>query len=377
MLTEFNPFQLSGYHGPDLFCNRKQETRKLINNIKNGVNTTLLSIRRMGKTGLIYHTFNSLNKMSGVHCVYIDIYATQNLKEFTNQIGTAVLKAFPEKHSIGKKFLQLLKNFRPVISFDPLTNLPEVSFDFVQTKQYENSLTGIFTFLENQGITIALAIDEFQQIADYPERNTEALLRGIIQPLKNVRFIFSGSSKHMLNDIFSNSKRPFFASTQTLTLGTIKKEDYVLFIERIFSERKRKIRTDALEFITDWSRLHTYYTQVVCNRIFATGLRDITLHQVQMECNDLLKEQEGVFFQYRNLLTSGQWELLKAIAKEDKVHHPSSKEFIGKHNIGTPANIQRGLEALLNKELVYREHDQNGRYYSVYDCFLARWLERK
>jgi hypothetical protein len=377
MVNEINPFPLSGYHGSELFCDRRTETQKLISNIKNGVNSTLLSIRRMGKTGLVYHTFNSLGKSKNIHCVYVDIYSTQNLKDFTNQLGSAVLKAFPEKQSIGKKFMLLLKNFRPVISFDPLTNLPEVSFDFARPKEYENSLNGIFTFLESQGKTIVVAIDEFQQVTTYPEKNTEAMLRTIIQPLKNVRFIFSGSSKHLLNDIFSNSRRPFFASTQTLTLNPITKDEYGSFIREKFSSHKRKIGADSIGFICEWTRLHTYYTQAVCNRIFASGIKDITLQHVQMECNDLLKEQESIFFQYRTLLTSAQWELLRAIAKEDKLYHPSSKKFVSKHNVGTPSNVQRALEALLNKELIYNEQDEEGWHYRVYDCFLARWLAYK
>ena len=91
-----NPFPVSGYSGSALFCDRAEETKKLQKNIVNGINTTLFSIRRMGKTGLIYHLFNLLGKKKST-CIYIDIYATRNLREFTNQFSSAVLKAFPEK----------------------------------------------------------------------------------------------------------------------------------------------------------------------------------------------------------------------------------------------------------------------------------------
>lgn len=93
--------------------------------------------------------------------------------------------------------------------------------------------------------------------------------------------------------------------------------------------------------------------------------------------SDLLNEHEPVFFQYRTLLTPNQWQLLKAIAREDKVYQPSAKHFIQKHLLGTPANVQRSLEALLKKEMVYKQKDESGLYYRVYDCFLARWLEKK
>ena len=219
MKSKGNPFHLKGYHGATLFCNREKETLALIENLSNGINTTLFSIRRMGKTGLIYHVFNKLKRDKAVECIYLDIYATQSLSEFTNQIASAILQAFPKNNSIGKKFINLIKGLSPIISYDALTGAPEISFSYSQPKQYEYSLKELFTFLDNQNKEIVIAIDEFQQITQYPETNTEALLRTIIQQLKNVAFIFSGSQKHLMLEMFSSSKRPFFSSTSPLHLN--------------------------------------------------------------------------------------------------------------------------------------------------------------
>lgn len=374
-MKETNPFNLSGYIGPELFCDRENETKQLIQNATNGVNTTLLSIRRMGKTGLLNHVFHKLQSKRNTHCIYIDIYATQSLKDFTNTLSTGVMHAFPEKQTIGKKFMQWIKGFRPIISFDQLTGQPEITLDFTQIQQYEQSLTGIFQFLEAQDKLIVIAIDEFQQITMYPEKNIEALLRTIIQRLKNIRLIFSGSNQHILSEIFHNSKRPFFSSTQFIHLKNINREVYINFIQSTFNKHKRKISKEALEFIVDFSRLHTYYTQVICNRLFSTGYNNITLKETQLICSKILKEQETIYFQYRNLITSMQWMLLKAIAKKDKVYQPTSKEFLKSNDVGTSANVQRALESLIQKEMIYKELDKEGSFYRVYDCFLARWLE--
>jgi len=202
MKTQKNPFHLKGYHGAKLFCDREKETNLLIENAKNGVNTTLLSTRRMGKTGLIHHVFNSLGKEKKWVCIYVDIYATQSLAELTNQVASAILKTFPQNNSIGKKFINLIKGFSPVISYDHLTGTPEIAFSYSQANQYEYSLKGLFDFLEQQNKQVIIALDEFQQIANYPEKSTEALLRTVIQSLKNTVFIFSGSHKHMLMEMF-------------------------------------------------------------------------------------------------------------------------------------------------------------------------------
>ena len=371
-----NPFIINGYQGSKYFCDREDETKKIVSNLKNGINTTLLSIRRIGKTGLIHHVFNKIQTESTCKCIYIDLYATQNLNDLIEKTASAFLSAFPEKKQTGKKLMQLIKGFRPVIQFDTLSGEPQITFDFKQEIQMNHTLQSLFTFLENQQTKTILAFDEFQQINEYPEKNTEAILRTIIQNLNNVQFIFSGSSKHLLMDIFNNSKRPFFASTQAIQLGFIPIEKYSNYIQQHFESNKKHITQEAIYFILDWSKRHTYYTQVVCNRLFSLELKNITIKDVHNSCNQLLNEQEVIFFQYRNLLTSGQWKVLKAIANEGKVYQMLEKQFIQKHALGATSSTQRTFAALLHKEMIFEEQEIAGSYFSIYDCFLSRWLEK-
>lgn len=371
-----NPFLISGYRGSTYFCDREEETEHIIKNIQNGVNTTLLSIRRIGKTGLIHHVFNKIQTKKLSVCIYIDLYATQNLNELIEKIATSFVKSFPEKQSAGKKLMHVMKGLRPVIQFDGLSGEPQISFDFTQESQMNHSLQSLFAFLENQQLQVVIAFDEFQQINEYPEKNTEAILRTIIQPLTNIQFIFSGSSKHLLMDIFNNSKRPFFASTQAIQLGFIPSEKYSAYIQQHFESNKKNISADAIQFILTWTKRHTYYTQVVCNRVFSLEIKTITVTDVQRACNQILTEQEVIFYQYRNLLTAGQWNILKAIAKEGKVYQILEKKFIQKHSLSTTSSIQRSITSLLQKEMIYEEQEEKGSYYSIYDCFLSRWLEK-
>ncbi len=376
MKVQKNPFHLKGYQGPGLFCDRNTERALLVENINNDINTTLFSVRRMGKTGLIHHVFYYLIKEKSRECIYIDIYATQSLPEFTNQLASAIMRAFPQSISIGKKFINLIKGLNPTISYDALTGAPEISFSFSQPKQYEYSLRELFTFLDKQKKPVVIAIDEFQQIANYPERNTEALLRTIIQKLNNVSFIFSGSQRHLLLEMFNSAKRPFFSSTNPLYLATIPPKEYAKFIKKLFAKGGRTIDDDSIDFILDWTCSHTYYTQSLCNKIYSQNTGKIIRENVYVACDSILMEQENIFFQYRNLLTSAQWKLLKAIAIEGKVRQPTGSKFIGQHSLGNPASVKRSLEALVSKEMVFQEMEEIGSYYRVYDCFLMRWLER-
>jgi AAA+ ATPase superfamily predicted ATPase len=372
-----NPFLVSGYHSSDLFCDRETETAQLIENATNGINTTLLSLRRMGKTGLLLHTLQQLQQKKKGTGIYVDIFDTENLRDFTNNLATAMLHAFPQKHPFWKKAMNFIKQLRPVISYDEFTGLPQVTLDYTQLKQYEYTLQGIFSFLDSQNKLIVIGIDEFQQITQYPEKNIEAILRSQIQKLKNVRFIFSGSSPHLLAEMFHHAKRPFFASTETIELNEINPDEYRAFIIRHFSAHKRKISGQALDFILYFSKSHTFYTQTLCNKLFATGEKSIQMDIVQSMAYQLLKQNETVYFQYRTLLTANQWSMLKAIAKEDRMYAPNSKEMARKYQLGPSSVIQRGIDALLTKEMIYTKETEEGKYYCVYDCFLARWLEQK
>jgi hypothetical protein len=287
------------------------------------------------------------------------------------------MNVLPQKKRAGKRFITFLKGLRPVITYDPLSGAPEVRFEYSAISDYEVTLSALLNFLNEQGTDIYLAFDEFQVIASYEEGNAEAMLRTMIQPLNNIHFIFSGSNRHMMNEIFHSSKRPFFASTRIMSLPAISGENYSRFISDRFAENKRKIFPEAVSFVLDWTRRHTYYTQSVCNTLFSSGGREIDIQSAKAVCGEILEEQEKTFLQYRNLLTSNQWQVLTAVAKEGKVYRPQSGEFLSRYSLGTPAGSKRAIDALLAKEMIYEESDSSGTFYSVYDLFLSRWLERQ
>lgn len=375
MENDFNPFLVIGYKGPDYFCDREKETALLKSHIKNNKNTTLFAIRRLGKTGLIHHVFNSYTRNNKTACIYMDILGTKSLREFTNQLATAIYTRFPENKGIGKKLVEFIKLLRPVISFDTLSGSPELSFEPGEARQYEKTVEQLFRFLDQQPVKTIVAIDEFQQILEYPEKNTEALLRTHIQQLKNTHFIFCGSNQKMMHEIFSTAKRPFFASCSNMYLSFIDSKVYGAFITDIFKRHKRKISPDSVSFILDWTCRHTFYAQYFCNFLFALNLKHIELAVVQKSALEVLKQNESTYYQYRNLLTDGQWNLLKAIAKENKLFKAHSKTFINTYNLGTSSMVTRGIESLLDKEMIYYNAGVEQPYYEVYDKFLMRWLQ--
>lgn len=368
-----NPFILTGYYSPEFFCNRQEETLRLTQAIKNNRNITLFSIRRIGKTALINHLFYKLRNEKNRLCFYIDVLPTTNLSAFVNLFASTVLgkiESKPEK--FVKKVGQLFSSIKPVITFDPITGLPLIQFNIQSVEEADKSLEKIFKYLNESNKKIVLAIDEFQQITNYPEKNIEAVLRSHIQQSRNINFIFSGSQKHILLSIFSKYGNPFYQSTEMMQLERISETEYAEFIKKNFERGKKKINKDSIIKILELCRRHTYYVQFLCNRLYSTEESNISENLVLITLESILKENEPVYLSYRNLLTSYQWKVLTAIALEGSARLITSKDFIAKHNLGTPSSVQSAVKSLIEKEMIFKEED----YFYVYDVFLERWLER-
>ena len=371
-----NPFMVRGYGGAELFCDRQRELATLLSNVRNHADTTLISHRRMGKTGLIMRLFDELRHQGDkLTPIYVDIYASRNLSDLIRMISEAVMKHYPQSSSFGSRFWEFITAFRPTVSFDPITGSPEIGISYQNDAEKEQTLRGILQFLDSQPQPIVLAIHEFQQIREYPEKNAEALLRTHMQGLSNVTFIFCGSKKHMMIDMFSNAGNPFYASTKFLTLGPIEEEAYREFIFRMFHKNGRNIDAAAIDFILEWTKRHTFYTQSLCHSVFASGVESVMVRDVERACGEILSANQDVYLQYRQLITPAQWNFLIAVAKENEVRQATATKFLSKYNIGSPSSAKRLLEALLEKEMLIENTSIEGTSYTLYDVFMLRWME--
>lgn len=368
-----NPFFVSGYHSPEFFCDRINETKKIQSALSNGRNVTLISYRRLGKSALIEHTFATFPNRKKYQFIHIDIYATQTLDDFLTVLGKAVFKSsYSKTQKIGNALIQFFSGIGGSITYDSVTGQPAIDMKIHNSKKTPKSIDDLLDFLENSGKRTYIAIDEFQQVLQYPEKNVEALLRTKIQKLKNVQFIFSGSHKHLLSSMFTDYNRPFYQSSDMLYLDKIAPEIYQSFIISLFKQHKRNITTSVVNTLLEWTRCHTFYVQTVCNRLFATGQKQIDEPALQQTLVELLKENEGTYYSYRNLLTTAQWNLLYAIANEEMAVMPTSSSFLRKYDLGSASTVNRSIQALLAKEMIF----QTPEGFWVYDVFLSRWLEQ-
>ena len=368
-----NPFICQGYESQKYFCDREEETKNMLSSLYNGRNITLISPRRLGKTGMIWHAFHHIqseNKDSV--CLYLDIFPTHSQHELVNMLGAAVLNnALSRGKAFGKKVMKFLGALRPVVGVDHLTGLPNVTVNTDPT-QAEVSLKSIFSLLKNLDKEVFVAIDEFQQITEYSESGTEALLRSHIQFLPNVHFIFSGSKQHLMSEMFLSPQRPFYQSTDIMNLLPLEEEIYHRFANRFFEDRGGFLDREVFHELYTTFDGYTWYIQSVLNRLYENYRKVKSVEQLRGTILSVIASKAPQYEYLTQILTGNQFAVLRAIAREGLTDEPTGKEFLKKHSLPSASSVSTALETLADKELVY--HLPDG--YIVYDRFLGIWLSR-
>lgn len=373
-----NPFSVNAYISPAHFCDREEETKTISSALRNGRHVMLYSPRRYGKTGLIHHVFNSLAKVRGARTAFADIYAARDVHEFNTILLNAVHEALnPTPKQFLKNAMTWFSALRPVVSMDELSGQPSISLERSSHRQEATTTREIFRILNEQQHTIFLALDEFQQISSFKDIRMDALLRTELQKSNKVRCIFSGSQRHILLDLFNNASNPFYGSADQLELHRIDRTTYADFAIRIMGRHRRSLTMENALFCYDWCRGHTYYLQVLFNRLFgdARPLDRATIVDVMLS---IVREQDAVMATFRSALTQNQWDLLAAISQEGEVDTPTGGAFIKKYGLKSSAALSHALQALMDRELVYiSDHLPNSGkpIYAPYNPFYAAWFK--
>ena len=368
-----NPFVYQGYVSPDYFCDRIAETEELIGNLQNGRNTVLISPRRIGKTGLIKNVFHKLKEIEkDAICIYVDIFSTKNQQEFVQVLGSAITQdVLSRGQRAMKNLLEFFGSWRPVFGQDPYTGTPTISIS-IEPSQSTVSLKSIFDYLSLSKREVYIAIDEFQQITKYPETGIEALLRSHIQFIPNAHFVFSGSKRRLMTQIFNSPERPFNQSTVSIGLEPLHEEIYYDFTRRFFEAKKGSFSQEMFHHVYNRFDGVTRSIQLMLNRLYETEKIVCSDAQINDAILHIVNQSSMQYEELINLLTDNQLSLMKAIAQEGCVVSPQGDEFIKRYNLPSASSIKTALDVLLDKDLVYRT--QTG--YIIYDHFLAVWLRR-
>ena len=373
--VQTNPFVIGAYAGSHYFCDREQETAELTRDLNNGRSVVLIAQRRMGKTGLVMHTFQQEEISRSYYTFFIDIFATSSLREFVYAFGCAILEQLkPRGRKFLDRFLQTIASLRPAVKLDAMTGEPSLEIGLENIPSDETTLDEIFAYLNGADKPCIVAFDEFQQIQNYNEKNMEALLRTQIQHCPNARFIFAGSEPSLLVDMFSRANRPFYQSTFTLHLESIPLNKYIEFARMHFHENGKEVEDSLIEEVYTKFEGITLYLQMLMNEIYLMTEKGATATPDYFEIAllSLIRKQNFIYQSLFAGLTERQREIVRAIAAENVATNVTSGEFVQKYHLKSPSSVQSALKGLSGKGVVEKT---NGGYV-ITDRLYKFWLQR-
>lgn len=369
-----NPFITNGYAGPDYFCDRVKETNTIIDLITNGNNLALISPRRIGKTELITHCFNQPEIAKNYNTFIIDIYSTNSVRDMVNVFGKAIIDELRTKgRGAWKNFLDILKSLKQEISFD-INGNPSWSLSIGAITNPEITLDEIFKYLNQADKPCLVAIDEFQQITHYDDPNIEALLRTYIQRTTNANFIFSGSHRHIMGEMFISPARPFYQSVTLMSLDVLDAEKYNSFAMQKFEDYGKHLDTDVVPRLFDYFNGITSYIQRIMNVMFMKTQQGATCNTPMIEesINYLLDLASETYETLLRQMPEKQRDVFIAISKEKEARNVKSGKFVQKYRLTSASSVNSAVKGLLDKDFITLQDDA----YIIYDKFFELWLNR-
>ena len=371
----FNPFFIGRYVDKQYFCDREKDTETLVRHILNGRNVALISPRRLGKSGLIHHTFAQDVIKDRYTTIYVDIYATKDLCEMVKALSEAIVKSVGQKKSWHEKFFSFIKSLRVGFHIDAVSGEPSFDIGIGDIENPDKTIRELFDYMEASEKPCILAIDEFQQIREYPQTNTEAFIRSLVQQCSRTSFIFCGSKRHTMTDIFYSPAKPFFQSVISQSLKPIPMETYVEFAGRMFSQRGKILDRAAAETIYRMFDGCTWYMQMMMNEMFALTKEGMlcTTEYIDFAWDNIIMAQEDRYQAILYGLAPKQKQLLQAIASDRTVEGITSSDFVKRHRLVSASSVQAALKPLLKNDIVTCEEG----IYRIYDYFFADYLAKK
>jgi len=365
-----NPFSYTNIVAGDSFCNRQKEKDELLSFIKNSQNILLYSHRRYGKTSLIFEVFKKVRrKRPKINTMHVDLYGTLSEKEFV----AAILSSLSQIESKVERLISLLKNTVRNIklgwSIDPISGAPSgisVSFD---SGYNEIMLDNIMELLDrlSQKQKLVVAFDEFQEIANYGQRGFEKRLRKNIQLHRNICYIFCGSQRHILGDIFNNKNRAFYKLATHYPINKIETGLYFSWAEKLFAKKNIVLKSEIIKEVVFRCENHPMYIQQFFYFLWdEPDISPETLNKVEYK---ILQMHYHEFLNLWEPLTANQKKTLKLIVSTDgkEIFYANAIQSV---DLKSGSQITRALEVLIKKDIVYKNKD-----YQIQDVMFKKWIQ--
>jgi AAA+ ATPase superfamily predicted ATPase len=361
-----NPFSHSGVVTGEAFCNRKQELKELIYHAKNSQNILLYSHRRMGKTSLVHQVMRKLERQRPrIRPIYIDLYGSIDVKDFIE----AIFSGLAQIETKIDKLLKLVSGLKLSGSVDPMTGQPSVSVSLEPSDKpnyLDKAMGALAAYSTKQKLLVVF--DEFQEVANYSEEGFEKRLRSHIQKHSNIAYIFSGSQKHILSQMFSTSDRAFYQMATSYPLNRIEMRHYIAWAKALFARKKTMLDDDTVSDIVERCDFQPMYIQQF---LFELWRREEVNSQVidTLEVK-ILDRRENEFMLIWDSLTPNQRKALRllAVTGGQGIYYAESLHRFG---FKSGSILKRALTPLSSRGIISKN-----KTHHIHDAMLKKWVLR-
>ncbi len=371
MSNIINPFYFGNEVYGDDFCNRVVEIQELKNDVASGQNLLLYAPRRFGKTSLLKKLKQDLQSDDEYKIIYVDLFSISNIDEFIQKYFNLMVNSFETRSSKVIELFKTILKIRPNINMT-FDSVGEVSYSLSiskkeQTQTLEDVLNLPFIYAKKFNKKAVVIFDEFQEIE---QLEFEKKLRSVIQThSREVSYIFSGSKKSILTQIFNDKSRAFYKSVKYFNINEILLEDWTAFIKLKFDNTNKNIDIKYIEQIYNITNGFPYYMQQIMSVVWDSTLKLVNDDIVVKSLRLIIEREYDLYSLIWTQLTPNQKNSLKYIITCD------GKSLYSNDNLNqsglSATTLKSTLEALIKKDICDKKND---KYYLI-DPFMKYWLE--
>ncbi len=369
-IEENNPFRYGCVVEDSFYCPRPQLEKQLAGFIRSGQNVVIHGERRMGKTSLINAVVHG---MHGWRMLYVDLLHVQTVGDVCRRIVSAV-RNMERKAPLFEKALKLLPRLRPVMKIDPSTG--EVGFGLdaraAEDPYAVEEVLDMLAKVAANGRTV-IVFDEFQDVSNLSDAQTVlALMRGRIQFQGDIPYVFTGSIRSRMIDLFDNPDSAFFKSAVTLCVGEIDRDAFKSFLHRRFESGHRRISDQTVMAIMATVADVPGDVQQLCEAAWGVTTDCVEPEDIDSALNVVFMREGDKFESFCERLSPVQFKLLTAMARLGG-REIQSRSFLDEAGIGNAASARKAASRLCELRHVYLYKGE----YRFTSMFFRAWLLRR
>jgi len=344
------------------FCNRDDERAQLAANLlaHRPRHTWVSGRRRHGKSSLIAQTLADIGRKRRTRIAHasVDVFVVHNLKTLDEAIreaiGTLSGKLLPRRKRaldyLGKAFAA----FKPELSIGANGLKLKLSGEAPSPARIDAMLRALDAAAAHYEVRGVLVIDAFQQVSRLDEGHAvEGAIRSVAQAARALSFVFLGSERTLLSQMFEDRERPLYMLCEHVEVARIATEAYHKFLDDAARLRwDGPLTPAAFDALMSHTQRHPFYVNALARALWDRS-EPPTASSIDATWSQLLAGESERFKAQLLAIPHLTRAVLKWLAVEP-TSTPTAQAVLGSLglSVGTVSGAVKWLE---ERDLIWRD----------------------